>query len=122
MAWYCFSRPDDDGHEYVACDLPHGDYTLLPADQRNGHLYTEDGVILVFDRDQVVAIHTGADPRDAARLRRRPPGELDAPKDVPHSGRRFIAMPPTVAQPPTVPLIVNVPNAEAKPKRARKPK
>jgi len=77
--WHCFSRPEDDGHEYVCSSSGFNDDTL----------YKEDGVVIVFDREQVCAIQSGMHPREACRLRRRPPSELDAPKEVKRSGRRF---------------------------------
>ena len=79
MTWYCFSRPEDDGHEFVCSETGQADSTL----------YAEDGVVIVFDRDQITAILAGMDPQEACRLRRRPPSELDAAKTVKRSGRRF---------------------------------
>lgn len=79
MTWYCFSRPEDDGHEFVCSATGKADETL----------YQEDGVVIVFDRDQISAILAGMEPGEACRLRRRPPSELDPAKTVNRTGRRF---------------------------------
>ena len=89
QTWYCFSRPEEDGHEYVCADTPDIHWYQLPVANRNAHLYCEDGVVIVFDRDQVREIQAGMHPQEACRLRRRPPGELEPAKSVKRSGRRF---------------------------------
>ena len=89
MTWFCFSRPEDDGHEFVCSQTGQADETL----------YQEEGVIIVFDRDQIREIQAGMHPKDACRLRRRPPAELDAPKAVKRSGRRFEVKEPEKPKP-----------------------
>lgn len=63
--WRVFSRPEDDGHTFVAEDA-------------NGKLFTVDGYVYEFNREQMVAmVRDGLSPEQAMLI------GLSAPLPVP---------------------------------------